>query len=109
MPKMDGLTPSPGGRLRPQNQDCYTLRIGLPGVAKEDIMVAVVDGCIEVHGRARLERTEESPGEEYYELEEMVAHHRVPLPADAELAEVRVSLADGEVMVEVPRRKPGGF
>ncbi len=97
------LTPSPGGCPKVPAQNQYLLRIRLPGVAKEDMMVAFLDGFLEIHGLARTEREEEAPGFHYYEAEEIVAHHRVPLPADADSERAVVTVDDGEVLVEIPR------
>ena len=100
----DGITPSQEGRSRLANSGEYSLRITLPGISRDNIMVAVADGCVEVHGRAWSEWQEEAPGIQYYESEELTAHHQIPLPPDADLERARVTLADGEVLILIPRK-----
>ncbi len=100
----EGITPSRDGRSRITDSGQYSLRISMPGVSRDNILVALVDGCVEIHGRSRSEWQETTPGMEYAETEELVAHHRVPLPPDADLDKAKVMLADAEVLIQIPRK-----
>ena len=99
----DYLSPVPaGGRMAPSGRP-YVLRVKLPGVAKENIMVAFRDGCVEIRGLARSQWEERANGIHYFESEETAAYHRVPLPTDADAGRARVMLSDGEAAIEIPR------
>lgn len=98
------ITPSSDSRHHSPAADQYTLRLRLPGMTKENIMVAFLDGCVEIHGLARVEREEEAPGIHYYEAEELAAHHRIPLPQDAEPGRAKVTVIDEEALIVIPRR-----
>ena len=100
----EGLTPHREGHPRITDATQYNLLIPMPGFSRDNILVALADGCVEIHGRSRSEWQEETPGLEYCETEELVAHHRVPLPPDADLQRAKVTLADGEVLIQIPRR-----
>lgn len=104
----DWLSPYPDGPSHISAADRYTLRFKLPGITQANIMVAFLDGCLEIHGRARTEWEQEAPGIHYYETEELAAHHRVPLPADADVGRARVKLADEEAFIEIPRKNAAG-
>ncbi|MGE5598937.1 MAG: Hsp20/alpha crystallin family protein [Bacteroidota bacterium] len=107
MPNTEGIFSSLGNEDRPLAKGVYTLRLTLPGVNREDILVAFRDGCVEVHGRGKTESMEEGPGIVIYQAEELSAYHRVPLPPDADTGAAVVKLADGEALIEIPsRRRP---
>jgi len=96
----------------PQNQPhgieprWYALQVNLPGISRENIMVALIDGCVEIHCRTHLEELEvQGPLE--FEVSEVVTRHRVPLPADADTGKARVTLRDGLALIEIPRRIKG--
>jgi HSP20 family molecular chaperone IbpA len=98
------ITPSQDGRSRITEVTHYRLLFPMPGFTRDNILVAFVDGCVEIHGRSRSEWQEKAPGLEYCETEEVVAHHHVPLPPDADLDKARVTLIDGEVLIQIPRK-----
>lgn len=102
----DGISPPADGRRIGPAADQYVLSVRLPGVNKDDIMVAFLDGCVEVRGLARTQWEESVCGVHYFESEEMAAYHRVPLPRDADVVHALVTFEDGGVQVVIPR-KPG--
>lgn len=98
------VTPSPGPNQPLDHGRRYSLIIHLPGIGKEDILVALHQDRLEILGRSRTEREEFAPGLEYYEAEEISAYHNIPLPVDADPSRAMVSLSDGEARIEIPSR-----
>lgn len=105
MPDTGGPYPFLGDTTPPAAQGVYTLRLMLPGITKEHILVAFLDGCVEVHGRGTHEWEEDGPGVRFYQAEELSAYHRIPLPPDADASAAVVRLADGEAVIELPSRR----
>lgn len=95
----EGINPRPETSIAP-----YVLRVPLPGISRDQIMVAFFDGYVEVCGRSVSEWHESASGVNYYEAEEWAARHLVPVPPDADLKNAQVTLRDGEAMVTIPRR-----
>jgi HSP20 family protein len=90
-----------------ETREAFVIRVDVPGVARGELEIAVQNGALEIAGRTP-DRDEE--GREVLRSERSRgAFHRVaPLPREADLANVRASLATGVLTVVVPRRLPGG-
>jgi HSP20 family protein len=84
--------------------DAYEITVELPGVAQDDIDVALADGVLTVRGEKLAERSEE--GEDYFFSEREYGRFQrsFRLPPDADGENVSAAFADGVLRITVPRR-----
>jgi HSP20 family protein len=89
-----------------EGPEAFIVRIDLPGVRKDDIDVSVADGNLEVSGQiptapdrqdAQVHRSERPSGP---------FRRVVPLPRQADVEDVRASMADGVLTIRIARRTP---
>lgn len=82
----------------------YEISVELPGVAQDDIDIALADGVLTVKGEKRSERREE--GEDYFFSEREYGRFQrsFRLPPDADAENVSAAFADGVLRITVPRR-----
>lgn len=94
-----------GGRVKEQ-EECYKLRLEMPGMAKEDVKVTVEGRVVRVRGEHKEEEEEEKEEEGggwvaaasygYYNTSVM-------LPEDAEVEGIKAELKDGVLTITIPR------
>lgn len=87
-------------------EDAYEINIELPGVAADDIDIAVDDGQLTIRGEKRVQREEK--GRTYYfsEREYGAFQRSFRLPADADGDSVAADFVNGVLMVRIPKAKP---
>jgi hypothetical protein len=103
-----------GLRITPDaTADAYLIRIAVDVGTPEDIRVAPYGNGLAISRttESRTERTQRSGERADYRHSVHVARtstkRRLPLPADADLAGMTRELADGAVLLRIPRRGPG--
>jgi HSP20 family protein len=87
-------------------EDAYEINIELPGVAADDIDIAVDDGQLTIKGEKRFQR--EETGRTYYfsEREYGAFQRSFRLPADADADKVVADFANGVLTVRIPKAGP---
>lgn len=77
-------------------------RIDLPGMKKEDVKVEVSDGQLAISGERKREVEEKE--KDFYRCEREYGsfHRSVPLPAGANVDDVKATFTDGVLEVSVP-------
>ena len=75
----------------------------LPGVKKEDIVVAIEEGELVVRGERKAEEKVEE--KDFYRLERSFGsfYRRLPLPEGATAEQIEATFADGVLTVTVPK------
>lgn len=81
----------------------YEITMELPGVAEEDIDVALHDGVLTVKGEKRSERKEEGEGYFFSEREYGRFQRTFRLPADARPDGVGADFSNGVLKITVPK------
>lgn len=88
-----------------ETDDAYTIRMDVPGVAREDISVDLHEGTLTVSGSRSSEHEER--GEKTHRVERF--HGRFfrsfTLPQAGDGERVSARLADGVLTIEVPKRE----
>lgn len=86
--------------------EAYRITLELPGVAEDDIEIAVDHGMLTVRGEKRASREEK--GETWYFTERQYGSFQrsFRLPADADEGAIKAALRDGVLSLTVPRRAP---
>jgi len=84
--------------------DRLVVRAELPGMAKEDIHVEVMDGALSIQGERRTEHEESQ--DEYYRSERSFGSffRAIPIPEDAEADKADASFRDGVLEITIPAR-----
>ncbi len=84
--------------------NAYKISVELPGVAEDDIDLAVADGVVTLKGEKKTEREEK--GETWYFSERQYGSfsRSFRLPPDADPAGVDAALKDGVLTITVPRK-----
>ena len=87
-------------------EDAYEINMELPGVAADDIDIAVNDGQLTVRGEKRFQREEK--GRTYYfsEREYGAFQRSFRLPSDADADNVAADFLNGVLTVRIPKTKP---
>jgi len=85
-------------------ENAYKISVELPGVAPEDIELAVEDGVLTLKGEKRTSREEK--GETWYFSERQYGafSRSFRLPPDADGDKVEADLKDGVLSVRVPKK-----
>ncbi len=86
------------------SKNAYEISVELPGVAQDDIEIAVEEGMLTVKGEKRSEHQVE--GEDYFcsEREYGRFQRSFRLPADADGDKAGAAYADGVLTISVPMR-----
>ncbi|GAA0289953.1 Hsp20/alpha crystallin family protein [Rhodovulum strictum] len=89
------------------DDDGYSIRMELPGVAEKDVKVSLADGVVTVRGEKQSSREEK--GETWYfsEREYGSFSRSFRLPPDADAGAVKADLKDGVLTVSVGKKAPG--
>jgi HSP20 family protein len=80
----------------------FTVRAELPGLAREDVKVEVLDGVLTISGERKQEKEEKTGG--YYVTERRYGEfcRTIPLPEGALEKETQAIFKDGVLEVKVP-------
>jgi len=99
----DWLAPASDAK---SDAEAYRITLELPGVAEDDIEIAVDHGTLTVRGEKRA--TREEKGETWYFTERQYGSFQrsFRLPADADEGAIKAALRDGVLSLTVPRRAP---
>lgn len=76
----------------------YTVRIEVPGVAREELTIEVEDQVLRVSGEVKAPEEQRSGTRRYGRFD-----YRAQLPTDADLGAIAAELADGVLTVTIPR------
>jgi HSP20 family protein len=78
------------------------VRVDLPGLAKEDVKVEVIEGVLTIAGERKHETKEERPG--WYNSERTYGkfYRAIPLPEGVNAAEITGTFTNGVLEVTVP-------
>lgn len=83
----------------------FMIRADLPGMAREDIQVEVIDGMVTIQGeRAHMEENEDQ-GYYYNERQHGSFYRAVPLPDGADIARAAAHFHDGVLEIAMPLPK----
>lgn len=74
----------------------------LPGLKKEEIRVAVMDGALTIQGERKREHKEDHEGFHRYERSYGNFYRVVPLPEGARTEEIKAELNEGVLKISVP-------
>ena len=90
------------------DNEAYSIRMELPGVAEEDIHLSVENGVVRVRGEKKAEREEK--GDTWYFSERQFGsfERSFRLPPDADESKTSAALKDGVLTVTLPRKAPQG-
>jgi HSP20 family protein len=102
--------PEAGGVLRPNlnvsaTDDHYKISVEVPGVAREDVKLDLVDDALVIQGEKQQEK--ETQEKRYYRMERSYGAFRriLSLPGDADQEGIDANFKDGVLTVLI-RRKP---
>jgi len=88
--------------------DDFIVTAELPGIAKEDIKVEVIEESLVIEGEKK--KVKEEKGEGFYRSERMYGkfYRSIPLPKGAKTDQVKAELTNGilKVVIPVPEVKP---
>ena len=88
------------------NSDAYRITVELPGVAEDDIHLAVDEGVVTLTGEKKTEREEKGETWFFSERQYGAFSRSFRLPPDADGEKVDASLQDGVLTILLPRRIP---
>lgn len=87
-----------------EEKDRFILRADVPGVAREDIEVAMEDGVLTISGERHTEKHEESEGVKRFERVNGKFHRRFTLPETADADGIAARSANGILEVTIPKQ-----
>lgn len=85
-------------------EDGYRIALELPGVAEEDIHLAVDGGVVTVKGEKKSSREEKGDTWYFSERQYGAFSRSFRLPSDADEAKVAAAIKDGVLTISVPRK-----
>lgn len=85
-------------------EEGYRIALELPGVAEEDVELAVDGGVVTVRGEKKASREEKGDTWYFSERQYGAFSRSFRLPADADEAKVAAALKDGVLTITAPRR-----
>ncbi len=87
-----------------EEKDRFILRADVPGVAREDIEVAMEDGVLMISGERRTEKHEEAEGVKRFERVSGKFYRRFTLPETADAEGIAARSANGILEVTIPKQ-----
>ena len=87
-------------------EDCYEISLELPGVAAEDIAVAVQDGALTVQGEKRFDHEEVGRTYFFSEREYGAFQRSFRLPPDAAGDRIDAAFKNGVLNIKIPKLQP---
>ena len=87
------------------NDDHYSIRIELPGVAEDDVTLSVENGVVTLKGEKKTEREEKGETWFFSERQYGAFSRSFRLPPDADERNVRADMKKGVLTVTVPKAK----
>ena len=88
-----------------ETEDAYIMEADMPGMAKEDVTIEVVEGIIDVTAKKEQASEVEEKGYIRKERGSMFFHRRLALPEDANIDDIKARLVDGVLQVDIPKLK----
>lgn len=89
-----------------EEKDAYRLHADVPGLAKEDLKVAVENGVLTISGERKSERKEKGKdGYRYYECSHGTFSRSFNLPENVDGAAVKAVYANGVLDLTLPKRE----
>ncbi|MCC6305544.1 MAG: Hsp20/alpha crystallin family protein [Rhodobacteraceae bacterium] len=85
-------------------EEGYRIALELPGVAEEDVELAVDGGVVTVRGEKKASREEKGDTWYFSERQYGAFSRSFRLPADADEAKVAAAIKDGVLTITAPRR-----
>ena len=85
-----------------QSNGDFCVEVDLPGMKKKDVKVSVEDGGLVIEGERKDEHEVEE--EDFYRFERSYGsfHRRLPLPAEADMDNVKARFKNGVLQVKMP-------
>jgi HSP20 family protein len=90
------------------SSDAYEITMELPGVAAEDIDIALQDGMLVVTGEKRFEREVTDKSYFFSEREYGSFQRAFRVPPDAEQDAIDAQFKDGVLTIRLPKARAGG-
>lgn len=87
-----------------EEKDRFVLRADVPGVAREDIQVAMEDGVLTISGERKTENREEAEGVKRFERVTGTFYRRFTLPETADAESIAARSANGVLEVTIPKQ-----
>jgi HSP20 family protein len=108
-PRALGRVPPPAGAPYAPKMDAYekdntlVFKAELPGLKKEDVQVELDNGYVVIRGESKAEQ--EVKEDAYYRMERSFGsfYRRLPVPFDVTPEQVKASLKDGVLEVQIPK------
>ncbi len=82
-----------------------TVKMAVPGVAKEDIRISVDNDVLEVHGETRKETEEKHKNYSRQEIRYGAFRRAITLPAAVDVERAAAQLKDGMLVITMPKSK----
>jgi HSP20 family protein len=83
----------------------YLVTAELPGVKKEDVCIEVEENVLSIRGEKRSEREETKDRTHFVERSYGAFHRSFTLPSNADLDQIKASVEDGVLSVEIPKKE----
>ena len=83
----------------------YRLRAELPGMVKKDVAIQVVDDILTISGERKIENNKSNNENHYSEFSYGQFLRSFNLPDDVKENEIKASMRDGVLALEIPRMK----
>lgn len=87
-----------------EEKDRFVLRADVPGVAREDIEVAMEEGVLTISGERHTERHEDAEGVKRFERVSGKFYRRFTLPETADAEGIAARSANGILEVTIPKQ-----
>jgi HSP20 family protein len=87
-----------------EEDDRFVIRADVPGVAAEDLEVAMEDGCVSIQGRRNTEVDSEQDGWRRVERVSGRFFRRFSLPDTADADDIKAQCKNGVLEITVPKQ-----
>ncbi|MBP8132193.1 MAG: Hsp20/alpha crystallin family protein [Candidatus Hydrogenedentes bacterium] len=86
-----------------ETEDAYLLEADLPGVAKEDVDISIMDGIVTIRGKHEQDQERETNGWHCFERNHGSFRRSVRLPRTVDAERVNATLDNGVLKLTLPK------
>lgn len=88
-----------------EEKDKFIIKVDVPGVEKENVIVSMEKGIISIQGERRAEKKEEDIN--YYRIERVYGrfHRRFSLPPTANEEDISAHMSNGVLEITIPKKE----
>ncbi len=87
-------------------EDCYEIRVELPGVSEKDVEVTIENNNLTIRGEKRSEHEEKDKNYYFSERRYGSFERSFRLPEDVKEADIKASYKDGVLTLRLPKTEP---